>query len=235
MTPRPTASTRATVRPGLSAAAQVVAAQVAAALAAGLVLALAMLPATAGAAQAHARFLASDPANGAKLTAAPASIKLTFNEDVLPGSAKLRVDGPAGAAAVGAIVIRTTTVAAAMPPDLGSGTYTVTWRVTSADGHPISGAFRYTLTLPATATTASSASPTPTSPTPTSPSSTDASAATSAAASTPAAPSASPSLDTTPVTPVASTTDSGATPLVVGALAVTLLVAGGLWWRRSRS
>ena len=102
-----------------------------------------------GAAQAHTRFIGSDPANGAILTAAPAAAKLTFNEDLLPGSAKVRLDGPSGTAAVGEVVVKAATVAAALPPDLGSGTYTLTWRVTSADGHPVSGAFRFTLTLPA--------------------------------------------------------------------------------------
>jgi copper resistance protein C len=201
MTTRPATAMRPAVSPALAVAA----------LTAGLVLALAMLLATAGAAQAHARFLASNPANGAKLTAAPPSVKLTFNEDMLPGSAKVRLDGPAGVATVGDIVVKATTVVAAMPPDLSSGTYTVTWRVTSADGHPISGAFRFTLTLPAAATT------------------------TAAASAVPTTTSASPSIDTIPVTPTASTTDGGATPLVVGALAATLLVAGGLWWWRSRS
>ncbi len=219
-----------TPRPAARAGTKAPAALALTTLTAGLALALAMLVATAGAAQAHARFLASDPANGAKLTAAPRSVKLTFNEDVLPGSAKVRVDGPAGVTTVADIAVKTTTVAAAMPPDLGSGTYTVTWRVTSVDGHPISGAFRFILTLPvaATTTTATSASAEASS-------SSTASTTTSVVVSTPSAALASPSLDTSPLAPAPSTTESGATPLVVGALAVTLLVAGGLWWRRSRS
>jgi len=197
-------------------------------LAAGLMLGLTLLVAGAGAAQAHARFLASEPANGSTLTTAPASVRLTFNEDVLAGSAKLRLDGPAGAAAVGEVVVRTTTVAAALPPDLGSGTYTVTWRVTSADGHPISGAFRFTLTLPAAASSPASASPSAEG------SATGAPSDGASSASGPTAASASASLDTTPVTVTTSSTDGGATPLVVGALAATLAVAGGLWWWRSR-
>jgi hypothetical protein len=93
----------------------------------------------------------------------------------------VRLDGPQGTGAVGEIVVRTTTVAAALPPDLVTGTYTVTWRVTSVDGHPISGALRFTLTLPAEASmSASDATPAATS------------AASSAAASDGTSPSGSP-------------------------------------------
>ena len=36
------------------------------------------------------------------------------------------------------------TVAQSIGPDAPAGTYTVQWRVTSADGHPISGTFGFT-------------------------------------------------------------------------------------------
>lgn len=101
-------------------------------------LAAALVFAPAGPAAAHATLLSVDPADGSTLAAPPQEIRLTFSEDILEGTPQMRMTGPDG-------VVETTlqtggaVVSAPLPPGLGAGEYTVLWRVTSADGHPISG------------------------------------------------------------------------------------------------
>ncbi len=50
------------------------------------------------------------------------------------------------------------TVRQALAPGAPAGAYTVSWRVTSADGHPISDTFTFTARAASTATAAPSAS-----------------------------------------------------------------------------
>jgi hypothetical protein len=110
----------------------------------------------------------------------------------------------------------------------------VLWRVTSTDGHPVSGKFSFTLnaappgpptpnqqSLPPAGTTVPPQSRVPV-----------------AVSPSPAPSSAAAALDTTPVPP--STTPAPSTTPIVIAVVLTGLVAGGAWWavdrrRRPRS
>ena len=95
-------------------------------------------------AAAHASLIASEPADGVVLDDPPATIVLTFNEQVAP--TVLRLVAPGGMATElrdfhaegSAIVI-------APPPEWGRGTYALTWRVVSADGHPVGGALVFSI------------------------------------------------------------------------------------------
>lgn len=113
-------------------------------------------------AQAHDYLVSSSPAAGSTVTTAPERVTLTFDAAVLDtrnGSDVLTVTGPDGKHFESACpVVRNDDVSAAVR--LGpAGTYTVRWRVVSADGHPVADSitFRY---APAagTATAAGSAS-----------------------------------------------------------------------------
>jgi copper transport protein len=108
-----------------------------AALAGGLVVLV------AAPASAHAELLQSDPAPGAVLAKAPKEIKLNFTESVDAKGGALRVfDADGERVDDGGVDVAGSTVR--MPlPDLGNGSYVVTWRVTSSDAHPISGAFTF--------------------------------------------------------------------------------------------
>ncbi|MEU0068956.1 copper resistance protein CopC [Streptomyces sp. NPDC006332] len=106
----------------------------------------------AGTASAHAALRASDPKDGAVLKSAPRDISLTFTESVGLIKDSFRVIGPdnqqldikdARNAPDGADAVRVT-----LPPKLGEGTYVVAWRVVSADSHPISGAFTFSVGKP---------------------------------------------------------------------------------------
>jgi copper resistance protein C len=120
---------------------------------------------TATPAAAHAELIASTPAQGASVAAAPTEVRLTFSDAVTPAPNVVEVTGPAGAQ----WVVGTPTVAGAdvtVPVEASgpAGAYTLTYRVVSADGDPVSGSVRFTLTADATAPTSSS--PTSSSPSP---------------------------------------------------------------------
>lgn len=96
-----------------------------------------------GTAQAHDRLVSSSPAAGSSV-AAPSSVQLTFSAAIAPVGAQVVLRGPAGAAANGRPQVegpRLTQPVTATTP----GRYTVVWRVTSSDGHPISGRFEFTV------------------------------------------------------------------------------------------
>lgn len=85
---------------------------------------------------AHATLIGSHPLDGARLEQSPSTISLHFNEPVSLLSALL-ID-PKGertpltqAAPAGEVVELD------LPPSLGTGSYAVSWRVVSDDGHPI--------------------------------------------------------------------------------------------------
>jgi copper transport protein len=92
--------------------------------------------AAAPAAWGHASLLRSDPADGAMVAAPPAAITLSFNEPVSP--LVFRLIGPDGSAVAPAVTAQDTTVTVT-PPPLRPGTHALSWRVVSADGHPVGG------------------------------------------------------------------------------------------------
>jgi copper transport protein len=111
----------------------------------GLLLALFASLAQAPAAWAHASLLASDPPDGVTLADPPAHLKLTFNEPVSP--LVLRLIGPTGAALTPAFRAENSTLTIA-PPPLQRGSYVLSWRVISADGHPVGGAVMFSVGAP---------------------------------------------------------------------------------------
>jgi copper transport protein len=95
------------------------------------------------AAFAHAILLSSDPGNDAVVKRTPGKIILRFNEPVETAFGSIRIyDGGAKRVDNGK-VSRPAPKEVSMPiaGELAQGTYTVTWRVVSADSHPVSGAF----------------------------------------------------------------------------------------------
>ncbi|HXF97114.1 MAG TPA: copper resistance protein CopC [Gaiellaceae bacterium] len=96
-------------------------------------------PATAS---AHATLVASTPANGAVLAAAPERVLLRFSEPVETAFGSVRVyDGAARRVDDGGTTRpQAREVAVRLRRALPRGTYTVAWRVVSADSHPVGGA-----------------------------------------------------------------------------------------------
>jgi hypothetical protein len=86
---------------------------------------------------------------------------LTFDEPAIALGTKLVVTGPTGPVQVGTPRLVDTTVTQDLQPGAPAGQYTVDWRVTSADGHPISGSFSFTTEAPGTGSPESSPAPAP--------------------------------------------------------------------------
>ena len=110
-----------------------------AALGAGLVLALAAAPA-----YAHTELTSSTPADGATVATAPAQVVLTFSEAPVALGAQVVVTGPAGAVSAGAPRLDGLSVVQDVQPSAPAGRYTVEWRLTSDDGHPVSRTLGFT-------------------------------------------------------------------------------------------
>jgi methionine-rich copper-binding protein CopC len=101
----------------------------------------------AGPATAHDVLRSTNPADGATVEQLPDAVVLTFEEPALSVGSTVTVTGPDGPVGRGGPQLVDTEV---RQPLAGgpAGTYTVLWRVTSADGHPISGTFRFTTAQP---------------------------------------------------------------------------------------
>jgi copper transport protein len=102
-------------------------------------------------AAAHAELVNTTPANGAQLTKPPSKVQMTFTESVnlLPDGIRL-VDGAGAVVPTPDPTVAGGTVLWPMPTALPEGAYVVTFRVVSADGHPISGAFSFGIGAAAT-------------------------------------------------------------------------------------
>ena len=97
--------------------------------------------------QAHTHLLKSVPADGARVATPPGKVVLTLSEAARITAAwiqkaegeKTRLTAPEGAA---------TEVTIALPP-LTPGTYVVSWRAASSDGHVMPGRIRFTISAAA--------------------------------------------------------------------------------------
>ena len=112
---------------------------------------LAIVALTAGPAAAHAVLLRSDPSPQTTVMVAPEAVRLRFSEpvEVTFGAVRIfdvdgkRVDeGKISTAAGGREVV--------VPASVTGGTYTVTWRIVSTDGHRITGGFQFYVGAPST-------------------------------------------------------------------------------------
>ncbi|MFK0069134.1 copper resistance CopC/CopD family protein [Streptomyces sp. NPDC091046] len=108
------------------------------------------LLAGAGPAAAHAALTGSDPREGAVVDKAPAQVSLTFSESVSMDDDSLRVLDPKGKRVDSGKPSGTggTTYAVKLHAGLPDGTYTVTYQVVSADSHPVSGAYTFSVGAP---------------------------------------------------------------------------------------
>lgn len=107
----------------------------------------------AGPASAHAALRASDPEDGTVLNSAPGHLTLTFTESVGLLDDSFRVLDPDNrrvrTGAAEHVPGRSDTARVTLPAKgLGEGTFTVAWRVVSADSHPVSGAFTFSVGKP---------------------------------------------------------------------------------------
>ncbi len=98
-------------------------------------------------ARAHDVLVASDPKDGAVLGAMPASVTLTFDQAVRRDFARLAVTGPDGAHyEQGEITVDGRNVSIGVRTGTPAGAYAIGYRIVSNDGHPVTGAVKFTVT-----------------------------------------------------------------------------------------
>ncbi|GGL28178.1 copper resistance protein CopC [Phycicoccus endophyticus] len=167
--------------------------------------ALPVFAAPAAALPAHAQLVSTDPEDGASVGTLE-QVTLTFSEEVNDRFLQVRVEGPDGDETDGAPRVEGTSVEQQLVTDLPAGEHTVTYRVVSVDGHPVSGSLSFTTTeAPARPSGTPSSSPT----------------------SSPATTSASPSPSSSSEPPSASaSSEPGWLVPALGVLVLLLLVAG---------
>jgi methionine-rich copper-binding protein CopC len=210
--PRSVSTARAVARPRPAAAPR------AAAVLLAVLLALAAVLLGATRADAHNALQGTDPADGATVATPPTHVTLTFDQPAQALGTEIVVLGPDGSTvSTGAAELVDTTVAQALAADLPAGDYTVQWRVTSADGHPLSG--ELTFTASAASATAAPETPEPETPEPTTTTMTEATQA-------PVAPSA----EATPSTQeeLAEDEDAGLEAGMIVAIVVAVLAAAAV-------
>jgi copper transport protein len=96
------------------------------------------------AASAHASLVSTEPRDGSVVAAAPKTVELRFNEAVTPAVITLidaagRERGDASVRAGGE------TIEIALPEKLPQGTQVISYRVISADGHPVGGSMVFSI------------------------------------------------------------------------------------------
>jgi methionine-rich copper-binding protein CopC len=112
-----------------------------------LVSAIALQLVGASEAMAHTRLVSSSPRMGAKLERLPDVVKLTFSEAVAQPVA-LTVTGPDGSTlSAGKVSLRRASLSRPLVTtgEASAGRYTISYQVTSTDGHPLSGTVRFIL------------------------------------------------------------------------------------------
>ncbi|MET9423156.1 copper resistance protein CopC [Streptomyces sp. NPDC006540] len=120
---------------------------------------LGALLAGASPAAAHAALTGSNPKDGAVVATAPKEVTLTFSEQIAMGDDSIRVLEPSGKRADTAKVRDlgtggTVAYGVDLHSGLPDGTYTVAWKAVSADSHPVSGAFTFSIGAPSSTTVA---------------------------------------------------------------------------------
>lgn len=109
-----------------------------------------------GRARAHAVLISTEPGQDAVVATLPAAVSLTFGEPVLVTADGVRVFGPDGAEVDdgharhlgGSATVGVGLPGSARSSSARQGTYTVAWRVISADSHPVAGAFTFSVGHP---------------------------------------------------------------------------------------
>jgi len=101
-------------------------------------------------AQSHSQLIDASPRPNQSVTTSPTAVKLTFNEELidLGGTSNIItvVNSKNQRVSISSTEVLSNQLTAKFTKKLAVGRYTVWWRAVSADGHPISGKYRFTIT-----------------------------------------------------------------------------------------
>lgn len=111
---------------------------------------------------AHNVLVGSDPKDGASVEVGPTTVTLTFDLPIQNiDSNVITVNGPGGTRwEGGTATVKSNVMTAPVRPLGAAGDYTIGYRILSADGHPVSGSVKFTLTKAGTGTPATPAAAT---------------------------------------------------------------------------
>ncbi len=122
------------------------------------VAAFAFLLTGAGASLAHDEVVGTTPAAQAEVASPPAAVEVQLSAPPQALGTEVRVTASDGVlVSEGAPEVRDSTVRQPLADGLPAGVYTVEWRVTSGDGHPITGSSVFTVAQAAPSSATSSA------------------------------------------------------------------------------
>lgn len=120
-------------------------------------------------ASAHDTIVSSSPGADEQLSAAPEEVALVFSNELLSldgntGTAMIVEDESGKDWVAGEPVVEADTVTVPLEPGMTDGTYLVTWKVVSSDGHPTSGDYSFSIAgvAPTEAPATETAEPEPT-------------------------------------------------------------------------
>jgi copper transport protein len=116
-------------------------------LIASLAVLLSVLCSTTGA-SAHASLVSTEPSDGSMMSQAPKTVRLRFNEPVTPAAIKL-IDGEGRMRDDATVSAHDDTIEITLPDNLARGAQFISYRVFSADGHPVGGSLTFSLGMPA--------------------------------------------------------------------------------------
>ncbi|EWT03574.1 copper resistance protein CopC [Intrasporangium oryzae NRRL B-24470] len=108
-----------------------------------LLLALGLVVALPASAVAHDVVEKTTPSDGSVLEQLPGTVTLTFAEAPLAVGLQVVVTGPTGKVSEGTATVSGLDVVQPISPAAPGGDYTVGYRVTSSDGHPVTGTFHF--------------------------------------------------------------------------------------------
>jgi methionine-rich copper-binding protein CopC len=114
----------------------------------------ALLLAPAAPAAAHNTLQSATPTQDARLATAPTRVTLRFLQQLDPQFTTIVLsDADRRKVPTGAPAVDGATGTITVDEPLTNGTYTVAYRVVSADGHPVQGSYRFTVADPAASAT----------------------------------------------------------------------------------
>jgi copper transport protein len=93
---------------------------------------------------AHASLVTTEPRDGSMIAQAPDKVRLRFNEPVTPAVVRL-IDADGNTRRDAAVNAAGETIEITLPGSLPAGTQIVSYRVISADGHPVAGSMMFSI------------------------------------------------------------------------------------------
>lgn len=101
-----------------------------------------------GSSWAHSKLESSVPAADAMVSESVEEVSLSFNENIDENLSILNIKNEQGEEVEAEVTVAGDTLTGVLASPLVSGTYTVDWKIVSADGHPVEGSYNFQVDAP---------------------------------------------------------------------------------------